>query len=76
MEGGVGNSAVPNPQMTLSISRDGKTWGPERTRGVGRVGEYNRRIVWRKNGRASRFTVFNFVLSEAVKPAVLKLEAV
>lgn len=74
MESGAGTQETPNPQVSLALSSNGKTFGPERVRSVGPLGEYDRRIVWRKNGRYSRFAVLSFRLSDAIKPVVIKLE--
>lgn len=75
MESGVGDSSVPNPAVSMSTSKDGKKFGPDRTRSMGRVGEFGRRIVWRRNGRFPRFVVLRFTLSDPVKPVIIKLEA-
>ncbi len=76
VESGVGNSAVPDPHIRLQISRDGgKTWSDERARPMGKIGEFSRRAIWRRNGRASRFDVYRFILSDAVKPVFLQLTA-
>lgn len=74
VESGVGNEEVPNPVMSMSASSDGKTFSAERTRYLGKVGEYGRRVVWYKNGRFDRFVVLLFRLSEPVKSAFIKLE--
>jgi len=76
VESGVGNSACPEPQIRLQVSRDGgKTWSDERSRSFGAVGEYNKRAVWRRNGRASRFDVYRLIMSDPVKPVILQLTA-
>lgn len=75
VESGVGNTDVPDPVITLERSKDGKTWGEERSRSMGEIGEYNRRAIWRRNGRASRFEVFRFTLTDAVKPVIIQLTA-
>lgn len=75
MESGVGNSDAPNPQVSLAISKDGKTFNYERNRSLGKVGQYNRRMIWRKNGRYPRFCIMKFRVSDPVKPVVIKLEA-
>jgi hypothetical protein len=50
IEGSADNEV--NPSITMQISRDGgKTWGNERARPFGAMGEYNRRAVWRRNGQ-------------------------
>ncbi len=76
MEAGVGNAAVPNPQVVMDRSLDGgKTWKDERARAMGKIGEYGRRTIWRRNGRAARYEVFRFTLSDAVKPVIIQLTA-
>ena len=75
VESGVGNSAVPDPVIGMERSKDGKTWSDQRLRKIGAVGDYNHRVIWRRNGRASRFEVFRFTLSDAVKPVIIQLSA-
>jgi hypothetical protein len=76
VESGVGNTSANDPVVRLEISRDGgKTWLPERPRPIGRIGEYNRRAVWRRNGRPNRFDVYRFTHSDPVKFAGLQLTA-
>lgn len=76
MQAGVGNSAAPNPQIRMSRSKDGGfTFNDERSRAVGRVGERNRRTIFRRLGRVPRYQCFKFVMSDPVKPAFNKLEA-
>lgn len=74
MESGVGNDAVEDPKVGLSISKDGKTWGYERVRSIGKKGEYYKRVIWRKNGRCDHMMVLRFRLSDPVKPVFIKLE--
>jgi hypothetical protein len=75
IESGVGNDAVPNPKIRLDISQDGKTFGDDRTRPMGKKGEFGRRVIWRRNGRTARFDIFRFTLSDAVSPTVIQLTA-
>lgn len=76
MEAGVGNAEAPDPSIRMDRSRDGgKTFVDDRTRRIGRVGEYGRRTIWRRLGRASRFEVFRFTLSDPVKPVIIQLTA-
>lgn len=75
VESGVGNSSVENPVISMDRSVNGKTWSDARMRELGKIGEYNRRAIWRRNGRASRFEVFRFTLSDAVKPVIIQLTA-
>lgn len=75
MEAGVGNEDVPNPQVRMDRSVDGKTWGDDRTRRIGKIGDYKRRTIWRRLGRAARFEIFRFTLTDAVKPVIIQLTA-
>jgi len=75
VESGVGDAATPNPVVWLDRSMDGKTWTSPRTRRLGRIGEYGHRAIWRRNGRAKRFEVFRFTITDPVKVVIIKLEA-
>lgn len=75
VESGVGNDDRVDPKVSMDLSRDGKTWTYERSRSMGKIGEYNRRAVWLRNGRFPRFCVMRFKMSDPVKPVIIKLEA-
>jgi hypothetical protein len=75
VESGVGNTAVTNPTIVMDRSVDGKTWSDGRARAIGQIGEYDRRVIWRRCGRASRFEIFRFTLTDAVKPVIIQLDA-
>ncbi len=75
MEAGVGNAAVPDPEVSLAISTDAKTFSMERTRKIGKLGVYKQRTIWNRNGRIPRYGVLLFRLSDPVKAVVIKLEA-
>lgn len=75
VESGNGNNEVPNPVMRMSISDNGKTFSGSRTRPMGKRGKFGRRLIWYKNGRASRLDVFEFTMSDAANPTIIKLEA-
>jgi hypothetical protein len=75
MESGVGNSACPDPQIVMNRSIDAKNWDAPRMRAVGKVGAYNQRAIWRRNGRAARFEVFRFTYSEKTKFVAIQLTA-
>lgn len=75
MEAGVGDANVTDPQVSMAVSKDGKTFGAERSRSIGKVGEYHKRAIWRKNGNFPRMAVLLFRISDPVKKAILKLEA-
>lgn len=76
VESGMGNADDPDPEVTLERSTDGgKTWTYPRPKSMGRIGEYNRRAIWRKNGRASRFECFRFTHSDKTKFVAIQLRA-
>lgn len=76
IESGVGNDDVEDPKMRMDRSTDGgKTFVDSRTRSMGKKGEFDRRVIWRRLGRASRFEIFRFTLTDAVKPVIIMLTA-
>jgi len=75
VESGVGNSDAMDPKVGLERSTDGKLWSDARYRSIGKTGEYNRRAIWNRNGRASRFELFRFSMSEPVKPVFIQMTA-
>jgi len=75
VESGVGNAAAPDPQIGMARSRNAKTWSDTRFRSIGKVGEYNHRPIWRRNGRAARFELFRFTMSDPVKPVIIQMTA-
>jgi hypothetical protein len=59
MEVGIGltSGQGSDPQVGLSISRDnGKTWGPQMWKPMGKIGEYKTRVEWRRLGSPRFFT--------------------
>lgn len=73
MQPGIGNTVDPgsDPQVMFRISRDGgRTYGNERTTGVGKIGEYKRRVQFNRLGRARDF-VGEFSVSDPVVPWAL-----
>lgn len=76
VESGAGNTDEPDPMIIMDRSLDGgRTFTYVRERPIGREGEYNRRAIWRRLGRVSRFDVYRFTLSEPVKPVIIALTA-
>jgi hypothetical protein len=75
IESGVGDAVTPDPEVRMSISSDGKSWTSERSRSMGKIGEYGKTAVWRRNGRMPRFCVFRFVISDKVKVVIIQLTA-
>ena len=74
MESGAGNSEIEDPVVSFSASKDAKLFSEERVRKIGKKGEYQRRVIWYRNGRFDRFVVFLFRMSEPIKTAFIKLE--
>jgi hypothetical protein len=67
-----------NPQAMLDWSDDGgHVWGNEHWTGIGAIGEYKNRAVWRRLG-ASRERIYRLTVTNAVKPIVIgaHLEAI
>jgi len=75
VESGVGNTDSVNPQIGMSRSKNGKTWADTRYRTLGKIGEFDHRAIWRRNGRAARFELFRFTMSDPVKPVLIQLTA-
>lgn len=66
-ETGVGTVAGLNPTVVISISRDGgRTFGPEKQRTFGALGDYMRRVVFNRLGRG-RDIVVKVRMTDAVK---------
>lgn len=73
MEIGVGNTVGDgvNPQIMLQISRDsGHTFGNERWKTFGAVGEYKTLVRWARLGRGYNFC-FRLTISDPVKRAII-----
>lgn len=76
MDGGAGNATVADPQIRLSISRNGgRSFGNERSRGIGKVGEFKRVAVWNRNGSFTATAVLKFEWSEPARFSIIRLDA-
>lgn len=75
MESGVGDFETVDPQIRLSVSKDAKRFGSEISRSIGKIGEFTKRIIWRRLGRFPRMAILRFTMSAKVKPVIIKLEA-
>lgn len=75
VESGVGDFVTVEPQMRMSRSIDNKRFTDELKRSLGRIGEYEKRLIWRRLGRAKRFEMFRFIMTDPVKPVIIKLQA-
>lgn len=63
---GIGNASVTDPQVFLEISKDGGvTWHSRRQRSLGKVGEYSKQTIWRKNGMSYDWA-FRWSVTDAV----------
>lgn len=65
-----------NPAAMLQTSRDGgKTWGPERTAAIGRLGEYSTRVFWNQCGQArNRVDRFRFAAACPIRLVDAEIE--
>ena len=75
VESGTGDATTTDPQMTMYLSADGKTWSDGRTRSTGAEGEYEKRVIWRRNGRFPRFVVLRFDMTDPVRFVVMQMFA-
>lgn len=75
MEAGVGDLTTKDPQIRRRYSDDAKTYGNETTRSIGKIGEFEKRAVWRREGRIPNYRVFEYTMTDPVNPTVIKLTA-
>lgn len=78
METGVGlvTGQGSSPQLMMQISRDGgRTFGPERWKTFGKLGQYKARPGWDRCGAARDF-VFQWTMTDPVKFVITQGEAV
>jgi len=60
-----------NPQAMLRWSNDGgSTWSNEHWAGIGKVGKYQNRIIWRRLGQA-RDRIYEVVVTDPVKAVII-----
>lgn len=73
-ETGKTDGTIEEPLIGLEISTNGGyTFTPQRYRSLGKIGEYKRRAIWRRNGRFDRLAIFRFTVSDAVKTSLIQL---
>lgn len=78
MEAGVGltTGQGSDPVVRMDFSDDGgRTFSSEFSRNYGKIGEYNQRTIWRRQGRIPVQRVLRFSGSDPVKRNILKLES-
>jgi hypothetical protein len=76
-ESGVGNIVDPgsDPVVRREISEDGgQTYGNGTDRKLGKIGEYKKRQIWRKEGQARWVRQYRFTMADPVKKVIIKLE--
>jgi len=74
-ESGAASVAETEPQIRLSLSRNGEVFGPERSRSMGKVGDRSKRQIWNKNGYFARRASLKFSFSDKAKIALVKVDA-
>ena len=75
MESGVGDTTTIDPKVVMDRSIDGRNFLHPRDRSIGEIGEYQKRQIWTKNGRAKRFETFRFTMTAKVKFVLIQLSA-
>lgn len=76
MDTGNGNVGDPESIVRLSVSRDGgKTFGPEDAVSLGAVGDFRRRIEWRRKGQFERTDVMKFEFASPSLMVMIRLDA-
>lgn len=73
METGVGlvSGQGSDPQVMLQVSRDnGQTWGTELWASAGKIGEYKKRVEWRRLGSSDSHT-FRLRITDPVKRVII-----
>lgn len=72
---GLSTGQGSDPQVMMQWSDDGgKTWSNGHWRGIGAIGEYAYRTIWRRLGNF-RSRIFRFIISDPIKVAVISAHA-
>ncbi len=70
-ETGTAAQGADEPQAMLTWSDDnGRTWSSEQWRGLGAVGEYDKRAIWRRLGQ-SRQRIYRLTIADTARTAVI-----
>ncbi len=78
LEGGVGltTGQGSDPVIRMDFSDDGgRTFSSEFSRKAGKIGEFSKRIIWRRQGRIPEHRVIRFTMTDPIKWNIIKLEA-
>lgn len=74
---GLTTSQGSDPQIRMSYSDNGsRTFSAEQSRSLGKIGEYKRRVVFRRNGRVPFNRVVKFTVTDPVKANILSMKGV
>jgi hypothetical protein len=79
IESGVGltTGQGSDPKIRMSYSDNGsRTFTPEKSRSFGKIGEYNKRAIWRRNGRVPSNRVLRFTETDPVLCNLTRLDGV
>jgi hypothetical protein len=72
---GIKTGQGSNPMVMMDFSDDGgRTFGNEFWRPMGKIGQYFRRVEWKRLGRVPSFRVFRFRVSDPIKTVFIKAE--
>lgn len=73
---GVISGQGSDPKIMMKFSDDGGfLWSNEFWRTMGKIGEYEKRAVWRRLGRIPSYRIFSFAVSDPVDMGMLDLSA-
>lgn len=78
LEGGVGltSGQGSDPIIRMDFSDDGgRTFSNEFSRKAGKIGEFFKRVIWRRQGRIPAHRVIRFTMTDPIKWNIIKLEA-
>ena len=78
MEAGVGltSGQGSDPQIMMRFSDDGaRIFSSVYSRSFGKIGEYTRRVVWRRQGRSPFNRVYEFSITDPVKRVIYEMTA-
>lgn len=78
LEAGVGLTSGngSDPSVSMDSSKDGKTFGNDRLRKIGKIGKFGQQTVWKRNGRTAAFKFWRFRITQPIKLIIRKLQAV
>jgi hypothetical protein len=72
MEGGTGTLSVTSPQLMLCWSDDnGKSWSSELWRTLGAQGDYGRRMIFNRLGKAKKPRIYKWAISDAARRTLI-----